>query len=519
MIKNLSNDEELIEDDDNKKSAKSPLKSPKIIADKDADMTIVTNMDNIPDELLDKITDFATQMIDSLQQNNIPKQNMGNVNIALINSITKKVIGIEAIKPDGTLDEDFKTALKEEYNNATDEEKKEYKEFINTLKDMTGSNDFDDIINDQSSSNTTNDEEESDDEDEECEACKNEHCQCNHNEETSENEAVLIETLANRPNKIADKLVLEFSRSEFEDEFDLYDELEDRAQKIDIKKFESVLPQSWVETFKEVVLYNRGIGNQKNKCVLGRCVEIQDDNTQSPEDMVAAPYFIIYKNTDGEFEMYTPTELNMVGENNELYTFGELIGKEAIQEAFNKIKEKSEDDEDDDPLSSAFQPASSNLSSADIKIMNNLKKMLVLHLLRDVGYDESTLFDSANQCLTVRKRPWLSLSEIGTFVAGREYKQYQNGYVYVGEIELFKDNEDVDNLLSSYGLKVNGSLTNEGGSIDLYVKASPKTLSDTAVRCYKANILQNINNDIFQKHLEVNANEKGNFIYLDIVSM
>ena len=308
MIKNLSNDEELIEDDDNKKSAKSPLK-PKVIADKDADMTIVTNMDNIPDELLDKITDFATQMLDSLQQNNIPKQNMGNVNAALINSITKKVIGIEAIKPDGTLDEDFKTALKEEYENATDEEKKEYKEFINTLKDMTGSNDFDDIINEPSSETT--DEEESDDEDEECETCQNEHCQCNHDEETSENEAVLIETLANRQNKIADKLVLEFSRSEFEDEFDLYDELEDRAQKIDIKKFESVLPQSWVETFKEVVLYNRGIGNQKNKCVLGRCVEIQDDSTQAPEDMVAAPYFIIYKNTDGEFEMYTPTELNV----------------------------------------------------------------------------------------------------------------------------------------------------------------------------------------------------------------
>ena len=517
MIKNFANDEELVEDDDNK-SAKS--KNPaKVIGGKDADMTIVTNMDNIPDELLNKITDFASQMIDSLQQNNIPQQNMGNVNIALINSITKKVIGIEAIKPDGTLDEDFKTALKEEYNNATDEEKKEYKEFINTLKEMTGSTDFDDIIDESSSD--TDDEEESndDDEDEECETCQNEHCQCNHNEETTENEAILIETLANRPNKIADKLVLEFSRSEFEDEFDLYDELEDRAQKIDIKKFESILPQSWVETFKEVVLYNRGIGNQKNKCVLGRCVEIQDDSTQAAEDMVAAPYFIIYKNTDGEFEMYTPTELNMVGENNELYTFGELIGKEAIQEAFNKIKEKSEEDEDDDPLSSAFQPGSSNLSSADIKIMNNLKKMLVLHLLRDVGYNESVLFDSANQCLTVRKRPWLSLSDIGTFSAGREYKQYQNGYVYVGEVELFKDNEDVDNLLSSYGLKVNGSLTNEGGSIDLYIKASPKTLSDTGVRCYKASILKDINNDIFQKYLEVNANEKGNFIYLDIVNM
>lgn len=57
------------------------------------------------------------------------------------------------------------------------------------------------------------------------------------------------------------------------------------------------------------------------------------------------------------------------------------------------------------------------------------------------------------------------------------------------------------------------------GHIDLYVKVSNKKLPDGAVREYKKHLLQDINNEVFQKYLELNGNTKGNFLYFDLVKM
>lgn len=528
MIKNFENEEQEFEDE-KKKPARNLPKMPGGGA----------SLDDLPPEIadvLDKIGDLLNNLPGDFEVS-MGVMNGGMADKDAVNAMARKMIGIDAIGQDGKLTDEFIEMANKELN-SLDKNSQDYamlKSTLEMLEKMSGCS----ILNGNDSDDDDEDDDTEDDSDEDVDDVDADDFideerdapsgQSDSSEESNEPTVTLFETLVNRNNPFCDVLVTPFSRAEFEDEFDLYEEFEERKWQIDIEKFKDIMPADWVNTFKTVTLATQRITNQDNKFVFGRCVEVFDDSNVAPEDMYCGPMFAIYKNEDGEFALYIPKNGNPVEDDGTLHSFKELLGEENYETIVDMILERQRGD-DGSITASAMNATSINslLNMMNPNQANNnnqvpvgeytkVKKGLVSFVLHTLNYDEDRVYGITDQYFTIKKVPYLSLAEAGTFIEGREYKQFENGYVYIGEIALNDDNEDVTYLLNSYDLTVHGM--DDKGHIDLYVKVSNKKLPDGAVREYKKHLLQDINNEVFQKYLELNGNTKGNFLYFDLVKM
>ena len=307
----------------------------------------------------------------------------------------------------------------------------------------------------------------------------------------------LLEKLYTRKDEVFSIEYVPFTFSDFKTEFDITsDELED--EKIPSNKFAKCIPESWVESFEYITLATPFI-EDSNKFIIGLPIPNLNKNDKIPA------HFLIYKNSTG-YHTYIIKEENLVHDDGTLCSLSDIFTKEAIDKV-------TKDSQENDNMSSLQAMVTSQLSGVNATVSQNntnVNKVLFRLLMSSLGnFNDEVIFKrSANLMVKENNHPLMTLNVLGTLVPSLETRQYGNGFVYVGDIQL-NDNEDVKYFLSDF------ELTPVNGKLEFYVRFGTSEIERNQLPKYKEYIRDRLdfNRDVFQNHIEVQALD--NIVYID----